>query len=279
MKKCESNCIFKYNCEYKPNAYPTWDTLYYYNETTLPKGIDKTAGSWPLYFFYRNSVGTFYDLKSQLVNFKLKNPNSINYKEELDEVVKMQNHLNNHGNDKYIQIAKFWGTGVPVNQWTPIALQLITSYKVTPPKSARILACLQSVINDAFDITWYYKYLYNSPRPCQLDHNLKTILNTPRFPSYPSGHSVVSGACEVILSYYFPMESEKLHMLAEDASISRLYGGIHFRSDLKEGLNLGRQIGVIAINSMKNDYDSECNPVDYIYTNFVDAPIMPPYYN
>lgn len=276
-----NKCVYNSCCDCNSSrtSYPTWHTIPYYNETALPQGIDKTAGLWPLYFFCRTSEGQFYDLNNQVVYFEIKDPNTIDYDKELKEVVEMQNYLNNNGNDKYIEIAKFWGTGVPVNQWTPIALQLITSYKVTPPKSARILGCLQNVINDAFVICWFYKYLYSCPRPCQLDHTLKTILNTPRFPSYLSGHSVVSGACEVLLSYYFPMESKKLHTLAQDASISRLYGGIHFRSDLVEGLELGREIGRIAVSTMRGDYDLCGNPVDYVYTNYEDAPIMPDYYN
>lgn len=259
------------------NSYPSWDSLYYYNEKELPKGIDKTAGSWPLYFFEKGNCCEICHCNKQL-DFNIKNPNLIDFDLELDEVVQMQNFLNNNGNQKYVEMAKFWGNGVPVNQWTPIALKLISVYKVTPPKSSRILSSLHCVINDAFVITWYYKYLYNTPRPCQLNHDLKTVLNTPRFPAYPSGHSVISGACEVLLSYYFPMEAEKLKILAKDASISRLYGGIHFRSDLEEGLELGRKIGMIAVDNIKQDYDKNCNPVDYIYKEFVDAPIMPEYF-
>lgn len=259
-------------------SYPKWNTLPYYTETTLPKAVDKLAGEWPMNFFYRNSVGQFYDLDTKVVRWKLKNPNTINYTEELKEVVEMQNYLRDNTYSKYIDIAKFWGTGVPVNQWTPIALTLITSYKVTPPYSAKILDALQGVINDAFVICWYYKYFYNCPRPCQLDPTLKTLLNTPRFPSYPSGHSTVSGACEVLLSYFFPMEAEKLHSLANDASISRLYGGIHFRSDLEEGIQLGREIGKVAVNAIKKDSYSNGNPINFVYTNYANAPIMPYYY-
>lgn len=259
--------------------YPLWQNIAYYNESSLPIPIDETAGSWPLFFFYKNSIGHFFDSACNPIDLSIKNPNYIDYKVELDEVNKMQEYLFNNPDNKYIEIAKFWGAGVPVNQWCPIALQLISSYKVTPPESARIMHCLQATISDAFNITWYYKFLYDCPRPCQLNHNLKTILNTPRFPSYPSGHSVVSGAAATILSKYFPKEMDKLNMLANDASISRLYGGIHFRSDLNEGLKLGKKIGSAAINIMEKQCDNLGNPVDYKYNNFADAPILPDYFN
>ncbi|WP_407928581.1 phosphatase PAP2 family protein [Alkalihalobacterium elongatum] len=51
---------------------------------------------------------------------------------------------------------------------------------------------------------------------------------TPKHPAYPSGHATVSGAAAVILSYFFPAESRKIHDIAEEAALSRLYGGIHF---------------------------------------------------
>lgn len=260
------------------NGYPKWSTIPYYNETELPKGVDVKAGEWPMQYFWRNLEGEFFDSKYQPMFFLPQNPNKINYDEELQEVVAVQNELINNPTDKRIEIAKFWGTGVPVQQWTPIVLKLISAYKVTPPQSARILCCVQKAINDAFVICWYYKYTFDCPRPCQLDHNLKTILNTPRFPAYISGHSVVSGLCEVILSYYFPMEANKLHALAQDASLSRLYGGIHFRSDLEEGLKLGREIGKQVVEYIQMDHDYYCNKVDVIYHNFADAPIMPDYY-
>ncbi|MGL5675047.1 MAG: vanadium-dependent haloperoxidase [Cellulosilyticaceae bacterium] len=259
-------------------VYPKWSTLPYYNETELPKGVTPQAGEWPLQYFWRDLGGRFYDLKSNPVYFWVKDPTKIDYDKELQEVVEVQNELNANPTDKRIEIAKFWGTGVPLQQWIPIVLQLISSYKVPPTQSARLLCCVQRGISDAFIICWYYKYLFECPRPCQLDHNLKTILNTPRFPSYLSGHSVVSGLCEVILAHYFPMEAKKLNMLAQDASISRLYGGIHFRSDLEEGLKLGREIGKLVVSYIDEDHDYQCQLVDIIYNDFADAPIMPSYY-
>lgn len=87
----------------------------------------------------------------------------------------------------------------------------------------------------------------------------------------------MSGAIEVALSYFFPAEKEKIHQLAEDASISRLYGGIHFRSDLSHGLQLGRQIGSIAVDYFKTQYDIYSAMIDTPYTDFKNAPIVHKY--
>ncbi|MGL4992257.1 MAG: vanadium-dependent haloperoxidase [Sarcina sp.] len=242
-------------CHDKEHEILDWATIPYPGMSELPKGVDKTAGSWPLHFMKRDCNGYFYTLKGEKILFDIAPPTTVDFYHDLLEVQKVQATLTNDQKN----MAKFWGTGVPVQQWVPIALEIINLYKVTPPKSARILEALQGAINDAFIITWMFKYHWSCARPCQLDRNLKTFLATPVFPTYPSGHSVVSGATEIVLSFFFPKESYKLHSLAEDASISRLYGGIHFRSDLSSGLKLGRQIGQICVNYLKNQYE-----IDYL---------------
>lgn len=251
---CHCDCP----CHKPENTPKHWSTIPYPGMTELPKGIDKTAGSWPLHFMKRDCNGYFYTLTGEKILFDIASPNTIDFYLDLTEVQNVQANLTKEQES----MAKFWGNGVPVQQWLPIALEIIKDYKVTPPKSARILECLQGAINDAFVITWMFKYHWDCARPCQLDRNLKTALATPVFPTYPSGHSVISGAIEIVLSFFFPKEAKELHNLAEDASISRLYGGIHFRSDLAAGLRLGRQIGQICVNYLKNQYE-----IDYLIHN------------
>ncbi|MFX6679327.1 phosphatase PAP2 family protein, partial [Acinetobacter baumannii] len=68
-------------------------------------------------------------------------------------------------------------------------------------------------------------------------------LVTPVHPSYVSGHATVSGAAAVVLAYNFPDEAARIEHWAQDAAMSRLYGGIHFRFDNDAGLQLGRAVG------------------------------------
>lgn len=68
------------------NSYPSWETFYYYNEMELPKGIDKTADSWPLYFFEKGNCCEICHCNKHL-DFNIKNPNLINFDLELDEVL------------------------------------------------------------------------------------------------------------------------------------------------------------------------------------------------
>lgn len=123
-------------------------------------------------------------------------------------------------------------------------------------------------IADAFISCWDEKYRSNLVRPetlinKYLDNNWKPILQTPPFPEYTSGHSVVSGAAATVLTHIFgdgfnflddtetayglpvrPFES--FNVAAQEAAISRMYGGIHYRSAVELGIGQGKKIGDLA---------------------------------
>ena len=120
-------------------------------------------------------------------------------------------------------------------------------------------------IFDAFISCWDEKYRSNLVRPetlinLYLDDKWRPILQTPPFPEYTSGHSVVSGCASTILTSIFGNDFDFLddteieyglpirtfhsfEQAANEAAISRLYGGIHYRSAIEEGLKQGRNIG------------------------------------
>ncbi|AKL95731.1 phosphoesterase [Clostridium aceticum] len=251
-----------------------WSQLPYAGEKELPRGIDPTAGSWPLYFIKRNRDGRFTTLDGKIIRFTIKHPDNINFCKELSVVEETLNNITCHQRE----IAEYWGDGPATKQWTPIIDRLLDTYNLSPVQAARVLATVQAGINDAFVITWYYKYLWDVPRPNQLAQNLITAICTPKFPAYPSGHSVISGTAEVILSYFFPPEAEALKKLATENSTSRLYGGVHFPSDLSEGLQLGRQIGRLIVDILRSQKDSNKNPIDIPVTQDLHANFNPPPY-
>ena len=76
-----------------------------------------------------------------------------------------------------------------------------------------------------------------------MDPDFLPYLLTPPFPGYVSGHAAASGAAAEVLAAFFPERAAELQEWAEEAAMSRLYGGIHFRSDNTEGLRLGRAVG------------------------------------
>jgi hypothetical protein len=118
---------------------------------------------------------------------------------------------------------------------------------------------------DAFIACWNTKYKYNRVRPVTvikklIDRNWTPLLQTPPFPEYPSGHSVISAAAASVLTHLFgdsfsftddteeefglPVKKfQSFAAAAEEAALSRLYGGIHFRDAIENGVKEGEQIG------------------------------------
>lgn len=270
----------KYHEHYEESKYKNdnlprkWSELSYSGEPRIPQGLDPGSGSWYTYFFKRNKNGLFATLDGNPVSFDIQHPDNFNFDASLD-IVK---HVLKHLTPKQRKIAGYWGEGPATKQWTPIIDRLVDAYGFSPVRAARVLAAVQAGINDAFVITWYFKYLWDVPRPNQLDQKLVTEICTPKFPSYPSGHSVISGTAEVILSYFFPPEAERLRMLAEENSISRLYGGVHFIEDITEGLRLGRQIGRIIVEELKRQSDMNQSGIDIPVTEDRHAELPPPPY-
>jgi membrane-associated phospholipid phosphatase len=239
--------------------YPRWSKLPYAGEKKPPTNpIDPLAGSWSTNYIRLDRKGSISDRSGRRVNLFIQHPTSIKWNEQLKIVQNTLKKLTKY----QIRIAKYWGTGVATKQFTPIIDRLIDTYGITPARAARILAAVQAGINDTFVVTWFYKYLWDVARPNQLDRNLATVICTPRFPAYVSGHSSGAGCLQVILSYFFPGESKRLKQLAEECAISRLYAGVHFPVDTEEGLSLGRQIGKIVVAQLRKEKNSKSQPID-----------------
>ncbi len=254
--------------------YSLWSKLPYAGESDPPKNPEEPlAGSWPLFYLKRGKK-SFLTPYGKPIKLNIKNPNLIDWNEELKIVQETLETIN----PNQIQQAKYWGTGVATKQWTPIIDKLIDTYGVSAPMAGRILATVQASINDTFVVVWNLKYKWNVARPDQLDHDLATFVCTPRHPTYPSGHAAISGTVVAVLSYYFPAEADRLKTLANECATSRLYGGVHFPIDNNQGLKLGKQIGKIIVHKLKRQKNSKNKPVDIPYTVDKNADLQPPPY-
>ena len=101
---------------------------------------------------------------------------------------------------------------------------------------------------DAPVAAWHIKFNYWTLRPVnpvreRYDQQFLPYLITPAFPAYVAGHAIVSSAASEVLAHFFPEDAGVLRAMAQDAADSRLYGGIHLRSNDEEGLQLGRRVG------------------------------------
>ncbi|MDQ3978777.1 MAG: phosphatase PAP2 family protein [Actinomycetota bacterium] len=161
------------------------------------------------------------------------------------------------------RIARFWaggqGSALPPGQWNQVAFVYVDSAKLDTPRAARLFAGLNVALNDAALAVWDTKFTYWSPRPVNairdlgLDPNWRSLLPTPTFPSYVSGHSGYSAAAAAVLSYFFPSDAATFDAKAQEAAVSRLYGGIHFRSDNDQGAAIGKKIGDLTVQRLKQD--------------------------
>jgi hypothetical protein len=160
--------------------------------------------------------------------------------------------------DEQRRIADYWADGAgsvtPPGHWNVIAADLVRGAGWSTLRSAWLFAALNTAQADAFIACWDAKYAYWSLRPVTairrlIDPGWLSYITTPPFPSYVSGHSTTSGAASTVLAAFFPARAGELSAMAQEAAVSRLYGGIHFRSDNEVGLALGRRIGDVAVRA------------------------------
>lgn len=174
-------------------------------------------------------------------------------KKELAEVRKEVDKIDR----EKLRIVHYWadggGTYTPPGHWNDIATEYIAKANFSEVRAARAYAFLNGAMHDAAVGCWGVKYYWCNPRPSQLDPSIKTLTGLPNFPSYTSGHSTFSAAAATVLSHLFPAEASTFEKLMEEASISRLYGGIHFRSDIEKGKEHGVAIAGYTINKMMVD--------------------------
>lgn len=133
-------------------------------------------------------------------------------------------------------------------------------------------ALVGMALHDAFVSCWKAKYDTHRIRPetvinQTLDETWKPILQTPPFPEYTSGHSVISSAASTLLTAYFgdgfgfvdssevyfglpEREFTSFYQASDEAAISRLYGGIHFRDAIENGVIQGKKIGAFIWESI-----------------------------
>ncbi len=145
-----------------------------------------------------------------------------------------------------------WADLPPPTIWNGYLAERVTVNNLSELASARAYAYLNIAMFDAFVCCWKTKYTYWTARPFQrLPEDFTTVITTPNFPSYSSGHSTISGAAAEVMGEIFPSELEFFRSEALEAANSRLWGGIHFRQDNEQGLTVGMKIGEKVVDVMQ----------------------------
>jgi hypothetical protein len=169
----------------------------------------------------------------------------------------------------------------PGGHWVGITGIACRQRKLNIEQTALVHALVSIGLADAFMACWDEKYRSNRVRPEHVIQKLidpawKPLLQTPPFPEYVSGHSVASNAAAVILtnifgdSFAFTDNTEmefglkarkfsSFNAAAAEASISRMYGGIHYRDAIDQGVWQGREIGMFMVGKMAVYYSTAKN--------------------
>jgi hypothetical protein len=190
-------------------------------------------------------------------------PGSIDYQRELQQVLDVNKKLT----ASEMEAAKRWnleaGSVTPAGVWFQLAKEEIRKNLTYYDKESRkplalsVLTDLSVAMHDAFIACWAIKFRDWSERPItairrSLDPKFESLLVTPGFPSYVSGHATISAAAALVLIHYFPNQQKNYQLLAQEAANSRLWGGIHFDSDNKQGLLLGASVGSEVLSNKLN---------------------------
>jgi hypothetical protein len=178
---------------------------------------------------------------------------SAQFKKELEEVYQFSKNPSN----EQIRITHFWADGIgtftPPGHWNAIASTDFVNQRFSEVRWARNMALLNMSMMDAAIACWDAKYVYFNCRPSQMDNRIKTVTGLPNFPAYISGHSTFSAAAATILGHIIKPKAAAYNAMANEASLSRLYGAIHYRSDCEKGLETGRRVGDFAIARARTD--------------------------
>jgi membrane-associated phospholipid phosphatase len=195
---------------------------------------------------------------------------SQRYAADYEEVKELGAAIGSTRTEEQTEIALFWadgaGTETPPGHWNSIAQIIADARGNTLEENARLFALLNIAMADAAICAWDAKYTFDFWRPvtaiafAEPELNWMSFIVTPPFPDYVSGHSTFSAAAATVLPLFYGTEDLPFIIgsdflpgvyrsfatcldAAEEAAVSRIYGGIHFRSASEDGLQAGISIG------------------------------------
>ena len=223
----------------------------------------------------------------------LPKPPSDFSKEKDSEFYKLANEVYETGknlSDEQKAIADFWDcNGFKVNvsghvmfatkamtpggHWMGITGIVCQAQNADFDKTVFSYVGVSIAVMDAFIACWNTKFTYDLVRPetyinMYMDNQWKPYLQTPPFPEYTSGHSIISSASAMVLTKIFgdntpfvdnterawgwpDRKYENVKQAANEAALSRLYGGIHYREAMEEGMIEGEKIGELVFSKLK----------------------------
>lgn len=223
----------------KTDGYDTpWDGI-------IPTGPCKWTGINPIGPTF-GSVNPF--ILSSWDEFTIPPPPACGSKED-DKEVRLVIHTHEHLTEEEIAIAERWEP-IPALIHNGQLNERILSNNLNIFDAARAAAYTNIASHDSMVSVWKSKYIFWTDRPFQRIPDFESVIVTPNFPAYPSGHSTAAPATAVVLGNLFPEDAKQLIRDAQENALSRLLGGVHWDVDDAVGYDLGLQIGNKVLEDM-----------------------------
>jgi hypothetical protein len=166
---------------------------------------------------------------------------------DLEEVVTLTKNIT----PAELEFARHWdfplGSYTPIGFWNEAAATYIEEDGLDERAASGVFALTHAAVFDALIGCWEAKYHYWILRPSHADATISMAFPLPNFPSYPSGHSCASSAAARVLTSFFPARSNQLATWVDEAGLSRILAGIHYRFDITAGEELGIKVAEWAI--------------------------------
>lgn len=151
-----------------------------------------------------------------------------------------------------LAIALGWAYGAntmtPGGHWDELAAEYIAAAGMDEAQATEVFAMMNAAVYDALIACFEAKYFYWTLRPHQADPAVVRAFTVPNYPSYPSGHQSLSASAARVLAHYFPARAAAIDALRDEASISRVYAGIHYPFDMSAARTLGEAVADFAIS-------------------------------
>jgi hypothetical protein len=247
-----------------------------------PANEDDNAGTWKTILLKRPDT------------FAVAAPaatNSTGYIAELNEIKGYQKNLSSDD----LAAIKYWGAG-GVLRWNEIMRNLVAKYNLppyqnadgsypipssanpfayplfpfsNPPYAARAYAYVSAAQYDALVACWYYKNVYNRPRPYKVDSSVEAKLPQTTLSSYPSESAVLAGVTAEMMKLLFPDEIGSIQQKLEEQELATIQSGAAVRSDINAGEALGRSIAQVFIARGRADRAGVAVGTPAIWQNFI----------
>ena len=220
-----------------------------FNQTAAPanpRGADNWTGSNP----FRGLYGTRLFVLTSADQFRPPPPpavGSAEFNAALDEV----RALSAAPSPAQLASMVFWAPQASpyMNQ---LADEMIVAHRNAEREAARVFALANMAGFDGLNACFDAKFAYYLIRPWELDNSIPTRVGRPNHPAYPSGHSCITSAYASALASLFPSERSRLEAMTEEAGMSRIYAGLHYRFDIEAGQELGRQVARYVLENGAN---------------------------